>query len=801
MNKNYEKVGNSKIQELLAKEFVILDGAMGTMLQNSGLKLGERPEALNLSQPELLKSIHRAYLAAGSDVVYANTFGANAHKLAGTGIDLTATVTAAVKNAKEVAAEFTDKNPMVALDVGPIGELLEPSGVLTFEEAYEIFKEVLVIGEAAGADLVIFETMTDLYEMKAAVLAAKENTALPVFATMTFEENGRTFTGCGIENMALTLTGLGVDALGINCSLGPKEILPLMEQLSKLTPLPLIAKPNAGLPDPETGKFNVLAGEFGELMASYAKLGVKCLGGCCGTTDAYIKSLCENVADLKCVEREYTAKTKVCSASEVVVVDTVRVIGERINPTGKKVFAQALRDGNISYVLNQAIEQLDAGADILDVNVGVPGLDEKSVMTAVVKAIQSVTAAPLQIDSSKVEALEAGLRACNGKPILNSVNGEDEKLEQILPLAKKYGAAVVALTMDERGLPENAQQRFEIAEKILNKALEYGIPREDVLVDCLTLTVSAQQKDCFETLAAMKRIKDELGLQLVLGVSNISFGIPNRNLINHSFLTLAMAHGLTLPIINPNNGDMMDAIAAYKVLSGQDVDSVEYIGKFGGESKTPATAVATSVSNMTLEAAIMRGLDDEVVKLTAEMLASTSPLDLVNGTLIPTLDEVGKKYESGEIFLPQLIRSAGASCKAFDIIKAEIAKTNGSSIMKGKIILATVKGDIHDIGKNIVKVVLENYGYEIIDLGKDVAPAKVVDTAIALDVKLIGLSALMTTTVESMAETIKAVHASGHNCKIMVGGAVLTADYAAKIGADFYAKDAKQSVDIAKIVL
>ncbi|MFI3141735.1 MAG: homocysteine S-methyltransferase family protein [Clostridia bacterium] len=784
------------IKKLFEKEFIILDGATGTMLQNSGLKLGERPEMLNFTKPELIQNVHKAYLNAGSDIVYANTFGANKHKLEGFDYSVSEVIFKAIENAKIACADF---DALVALDVGPIGELLEPSGTLKFEEAYDVFSEVVIAGQKAGADLIVFETMTDLYEVKSAVLAAKENTDLPIFVTMTFEENGRTFTGCGIENMALTLEGLGVDAIGMNCSLGPVEILPLMQKLSTCTSLPLIAKPNAGLPDPETGGYNIDADEFGKVMKDYANCGVKILGGCCGTTEKYISALKTNLGTATLAERVYEPKTKFCSATEVVEVDTVRVIGERINPTGKKRFAAALRERDISYVLGQAIEQVESGADILDVNVGVPQLDEARLMVDIVKAIQSVVSVPLQIDSSKFEALEAGLRVYNGKPILNSVNGEDEKLHTILPLAKKYGAAVVCLTMDETGIPKNAAQRVEIAKKIMNTALSYGIKKQDILIDCLTLTVSAQQKDCFETLEAMSIIKNELGLNHVLGVSNISFGLPNRNLINHTFLTLAMNNGLTLPILNPNSTSMMDAISAYKVLSGYDTDSEMFIEKY--KTNPLAEVLSVQKNEQTIENAILKGLGDEVKTLASQLLLSMKPLEIVNGILIPTLDIVGQKYESGEFFLPQLIRSASACCGAFDVIKDEINKTNQESISKGKIILATVKGDIHDIGKNIVKVILENYGYDIIDLGRDVAPELVLETAIKHEVRLIGLSALMTTTVQSMKETIDLIKSSNHECKIMVGGAVLTAEYASKIGADFYAKDAQKSVEIAKEIL
>lgn len=778
------------------KEYVILDGATGTMLQKSGLKLGELPEMLNFTQPELLQSIQEKYLLAGSDIIYANTFGANSHKMADSGKSVEEIVTEAIKISKEVASKYDNK--FVALDIGPIGELLEPSGVLTFEEAYDIFKEIVIAGEKAGADLVVFETMTDLYEVKAGILACQENTDLPIFVTMTFEENGRTFTGCGIENMAMTLQGLNIDAIGLNCSLGPKELLPLMTKLSKNTSLPLIIKANAGLPN-QDGNYNVDADEFSEYMIEYAKLGVKIFGGCCGCTDEFIKKTCDKIASVKHVKQVYTPTTRYCSATEVVNLDTVRVIGERINPTGKKRFQQALKENEISYILSQALEQVEAGADILDVNVGVPQCDEAGLMKTVVKAIQSIVSTPLQIDSSKVSALEAGLRIYNGKPILNSVNGEDEKLNEILPLAKKYGAGIVCLTIDEDGIPTTAEKRVEITKKILAKALEYGIPKEDVLVDCLTLTVSAQQKDCFETLKAMRIIRDELGLQLVLGVSNISFGLPNRNLINHSFLTLAMNNGLTLPILNPNTPSMMDAVRAYRVLSAYDLDSEVFIEKYSNiTTDTPSAPVTTS--DMSLEEAVMKGLADPAREKTVELIKTTEPMVIVNEILIPTLDIVGQKFEAGEFFLPQLIRTAQASLSAFDVIKTEIAKTSTETISKGKIILATVKGDVHDIGKNIVKVILENYGFQIIDLGKDVDPKLIVDTAIKEDIQLVGLSALMTTTVESMKLTIDMLKEAKPECLTVVGGAVLTAEYASKIGADYYAKDAKKTADIAKEV-
>lgn len=778
----------------------ILDGALGTMLQKKGLLLGERPELLNLKNPALVQSVHDAYVAAGSDIICANTFGANAHKLQGAGHSVQEVIAAGVAIAKQ-AAQGKGSGCKVALDVGPIGELLEPSGTLTFEQAYDVFAEMVVAGKDAGADLIVFETMTDLYEVKAAVLAAKEHSALPVFVTMTFEANGRTFTGCSIPAMATCLQGLGVDAMGINCSLGPVEILPLMKKLAQYTKLPLIAKPNAGLPHPETGAYGLDAQTFAQVMAEYPAIGVQYLGGCCGTTEQFLIALREQTQGAVIAPRAYTPATRFCTATKVVTVDTVRVIGERINPTGKKRFAQALRDGEMPYVLGQAIEQVEAGAEILDVNVGVPQLDEVALMTQTVKAIQSVVDVPLQIDSSKVAALEAGLRVYNGKPLLNSVNGEADKLHAILPLAKKYGAGLVCLTMDERGIPADAATRVEIAQKILKMALSYGIPKEDILVDCLTLTVSAQQKDCTETLKAMATIRDTLGLQLVLGVSNISFGLPNRALINHSFLTLAMAHGLTLPILNPNAKDMMDAVDAYRVLSGYDVDSESFIARHSGDGNTGTSAPAAG-QGYTLEEAILKGLSQVVEEHTKELLKTTPPLAIVNERLIPALDVVGQKYDSGAFFLPQLIRSATACSAAFEVLKKSLATGDAAaSISKGTIILATVKGDIHDIGKNIVKVILENYGYKIIDLGKDVSAQQIVESAMAENVSLVGLSALMTTTVESMRETIVLLRESGHPCTIMVGGAVLTPEYAEKIGADFYAKDAQKAVEIAKRVL
>lgn len=796
-----------KIDELLKKDFIFLDGAMGTMLQASGLKLGERPEVLCITEPETIIDIHKQYINAGSDIVYANTFGGNAHKLEGTGHSVDEVITAAVKVAKK-ACEGTEA--LAALDIGPIGELLEPSGTLKFEEAYEIFKEMLVSGEKAGADLVVFETMTDLYEVKAAVLAAKENTKLPIFVTMTFEENGRTFTGCTVESMACVLEGLGVDAVGINCSLGPKEIFPLAKRLTEATNLPVVIKANAGLPDPLTNEYDITPELFGEYMKMYSEIGINIAGGCCGTNPDFIKETVKAMPLAKGKRKIVNSVSKLCSPQKMVEITGIRPIGERINPTGKKRFQQALRECDLNYIAERAIEQTDAGAEILDVNVGLPGIDEAETMVKVVKTLQSVTNLPLQIDSSDPKAIEAGLRVFNGKAIVNSVNGEQEVMDKILPIVKKYGASVVGLAMDSNGIPKTAEARIEIAERILKNALSYGIKKEDVFIDCLTLTVSAQQEQAKETLKAVRYVKEQMGLHTVLGVSNISFGLPAREFITCSFLVQAMANGLDLPIINPNQQAVMDAIYSFRVLSGEDKDSVDYIEKFANRTMTQSEPVQAGAGtgkkdekqgDLDIAYAVSKGLKEEAAKITEELLKTKTEMEIINELLIPALDRVGERYEKQEIFLPQLINSASASCEAFEVLKKSILKKGTGSVSKGKIILATVKGDIHDIGKNIVKVILENYGYQVIDLGRDVAIEAVVETAKKEDVKLVGLSALMTTTLKSMSDTIDALRNSGHECKIVVGGAVLTPEYAKQIGADCYAKDAKQTVDFAKEVL
>lgn len=782
-------------KDLLKKEFIILDGAMGTVLQSKGLELGEIPEKLGMDQPEEIIAIHKSYIDAGSDIVYTNTFGANRYKLEGCGYSVQEIISQAVANAKK-ACEGT--SALVALDIGPIGQLLEPTGSLSFEEAYDIFKEEIIAGK--DADIIIFETMTDLYELKAGVLAAKENSTLPIMCTMTFEENMRTFTGVSIPAMALTLNGLGVDAIGVNCSLGPVELNPIIKELSQWTNLPIIVKPNAGLPDPLTNEYNVSPEQFADEIEKLIPYGIRIIGGCCGTSPEYIKTILSKLKDKKAEKGIKKIKPGICSATTTSIINQPRIIGERINPTGKKLFKQALINNDIDYILNQAIEQVNAGADILDVNIGMPDIDEKSMMVRTIKALQGIVDVPLQIDSTIPEVLEAALRVYNGKPIVNSVNGEEDSLCSVLPLVKKYGASVVGLTLDKNGIPQKAEDRLEIAKHIVDRATATGIPREDIYIDCLTLTASAEQEGVIETLKALKMVKEQLGVKTVLGVSNISFGLPNRELINQNFLAMALTYGLDLPIINPNVPSMTGAVRAYKLLTNIDKNSTKYIEAYNNFAKAPTQSTQVS-KEIDIIYAIEKGLKKEGGEIVERLLQTTDSMEIINTMLIPALDKVGAEFESGKIFLPQLIQSAGVAQVAFEVIKKKLVHEDKAPISKGKIVLATVKGDIHDIGKNIVKVLLENYGYTVIDLGRDVDYQCVVDAVIEHNCKLVGLSALMTTTLKSMENTIKLIHENNLDCKVMVGGAVLTPEYAKKIGADFYSKDAKESVDVAKIVL
>ena len=796
---------------------ILLDGGMGTMLQAAGMKLGTRPEDLNIENPELIRSIHAKYAAAGSRVVNANTFGASPHKLADSKYTLEEVITAGIANCKQAVAPY---GALVTLDVGPLGELLEPSGTLAFVDAVAEYGRIVRAGVAAGADILYFETFTDLYEMKAALLAAKENSTLPIMASMSFEANGRTFTGCTVESFAATARGLGANAVGINCSLGPKEIFPMAKRLAEAVPgdFPVFVKPNAGLPRADGSGYDITPQLYAMQMKPYRELHLFAAGGCCGTTPEFIQMLNGVFADCKPGRPEHPMLSVICSPVDCVNVDGITVVGERINPTGKKRFQQALRDGDMNYILEQAVSQAEAGAQILDVNVGAPGVDEPARMEQVVKALQSVVSLPLQLDSSHAEALERGLRVYNGKPIVNSVNGEPEVLEKVLPLCKKYGAAVVGLAIDERGIQPKAEDRVAIARRIKKAALEAGIPQEDIYIDCLTLTASAQQEDVLATVQALHTCKTELGVRTILGVSNISFGLPCRPYLNTTFLTMAMYAGLDLAIMNPSSEEMMAAVYAYNVLTNRDKQSGRYIARYADQvpasaalakamqdkaaSGVPAAAEAAgpAVSGpyAPLMKAVEQGLKGEAAACTKALLAEKEPLELVDEALIPALDIVGVKYEKGKLFLPQLLQAASAAQSAFDEIKTAIAQRGGAGASKGRIVLATVKGDVHDIGKNIVKVILENYGFEVIDLGRDVPVETVVETVREKDVHLVGLSALMTTTLKSMEETIAALHAAKLDCKVMVGGAVLTPEYAEKIGADWYAKDAKQSADIAK---
>lgn len=775
--------------------FVLLDGGMGTMLQKNGLQPGEKPELFVLRKPEKVTSIHRAYVDAGSEIIATNTFGANALKLLGTGVSVQTVIEASVKAAKK-ACEGTDAR--TALDIGPIGELLEPSGTLSFEKAYDLFAEMMIAGVQAGADLILIETMTDLYEAKAALLAAKENTSLPVLVSMTFEENGRTFSGTSIEAMALTLSPLEPAAIGINCSLGPAEIMPLARRLASMTKLPVFMKPNAGLPDPMTGMHGLSPEDFCEQMKDCMSFGVSIIGGCCGTTPETISCLAEAFRGKIPAKRTYTAKSRICSSTHVVEIDGVRAIGERINPTGKKRLKQELKNNNLSYVQAQAVSQQDDGADILDVNVGTPEVDEVTMLPAVVKAVQAVTGLPLQLDSSSPAALEAALRVYNGKAIVNSTSAEQEKLDAILPLCKKYGAAIVGLTLDENGIPDTSEKRFLLAEKIMTAALKTGIPKEDIYIDCLVLPISAAARSAEITVEALRMVKEKLGLKTLLGVSNISFGLPSRPFVNQTFLVMAMKNGLDLPILNPSSPELMSSLSAFKLLTGQDEGAEDFIAKFGGQVASQTEKKSQATGQIALDAAIERGLKTEAGDAAKQLLCSgMEGIEVVNQYLMPALDRVGKGFEKGTLYLPQLLGAAGAAQTAFDVIR----NSYGSEEKDGPpVVLATVKGDIHDIGKNIVKVLLENYGYKVIDLGRDVPPEQVVEATRKSGAKLVGLSALMTTTLPAMAETIQALRAEKIDCKIVVGGAVLTEEYAMTIGADFYAKDAMRSVEIAKIV-
>lgn len=789
-----------EIKEYLKDHLLIFDGAMGTMLQKEGLPIGDNPEIFGMKNPDKLLKIHKKYLEAGCNVLTTNTFGCNELKVNKLGCTAEEVIDNAITIARQAIDESSKNRPrFVALDIGPIGEMLEPMGTLSFDRAYEIFKRQAIQGEKSGADLIIIETMMDLYEAKVAVLAAKENTSLPIICTMTFDENGRSFTGCLPESMVATIEGLGVDALGVNCSLGPKQLLPIVKTITELANVPVIVQANAGLPVIENNEaiYKMTAKEFFQGVKAFVDLGVSIIGGCCGTNETFIKEICDNINELKKKEPKRRESTIVCSAAKYVDVQGPAIVGERLNPTGRQPLIDAYTSGNNDYVINLALEQSKEGSEILNINVGVPELDEEKAMKRVIKGIQEVVDTPLQIDSSNVKALEAGLRYYNGRTILNSVNGKEKSLNDILPLAKKYGACIVGLTLDEDGIPSTAEGRFNIAKKIVERAEQYGIKRKDIFIDCLSLTVSAQQEEAMETIKAIKMVKEQLGCKTILGVSNISFGIPNRQALNNMYLNLALGSGLDLAIINTEDKLMVESIDAYRVINNIDKGCIEYIEKFRNILKDTRQKESKN-NNLTLENAIERGLKEEAKDLTLKILESKDEHYVLDKVLIPTLDVVGSRYDKGELFLPQMIQSAETVKVSLNIIKERLSKKNNIS-SKGKIIVATVQGDIHDIGKNIVKIMLENYGYEVIDLGKDVPIEEVVRRAKEENIELIGLSALMTTTVENMKKTIESLKENQINAKVFVGGAVVTEEYAQKINADYYSKDAKSAVEIAKI--
>lgn len=793
------------IRDRLGKQMVFFDGGTGTILQEQGLKAGELPEVWNIEKREAIVALHRDYLLAGCDILKTNTFGANRLKFPG---DETYTlndiIEAAVGNAKEAVKMVGQKERYIALDIGPTGKLLKPMGDLDFNDAYDIFKEVVKIGVSCGVDLILIETMSDSYEAKAALLAAKENCDLPVFITTIYGENGKLLTGGSVVSTVALLEGLGADAIGINCGLGPVQMKGICEELLRYASVPVIVNPNAGLPRSENGKtvFDVGAEQFSETMKEIVKMGAWIVGGCCGTTPEHIRVLretCESIMPRPIEEKNITIVSSYAQA--VIIGEKPVIIGERINPTGKSKFKQALRDNNVEYILNEGLTQQDKGAHILDVNVGLPEIDEPDMMERVIKELQSIIDLPLQIDTSNMEAMERAMRIYNGKPMINSVNGKQEVMEAVFPLVKKYGGVVVGLALDEGGIPDTAEGRIAVAEKIYKTAESYGISRKNIVIDALAMTISSDSHSALITLETLRRIKEEYHGKTILGVSNISFGLPQREIINSNFYTMAMQNGLSCGIINPGSEAMMRSYYAYCALADLDAQCGDYIEKYANQPAAIPTAAAGPNAGMTLAGCIEKGLRERAAETTAQLLETAQPLEVINEELIPSLDRVGKGFEKGTVFLPQLLMSAEAAKAAFEVIKKRMEQSGEVQEKKGKIILATVKGDIHDIGKNIVKVLLENYSYDVLDLGKDVPPETIVETAVKEEVALVGLSALMTTTVVNMEATIELLRREKPGTKVVVGGAVLTPEYAASIGADCYAKDAMATVHYAQKIL
>lgn len=801
------------LQEL-QERILFCDGGMGSLLQEQGLPPGELPGIWNMTHPEVLVNIHKAYLEAGADIITTNTFGVDGLKYnQHTRYGAETVIRAAVGHVRQAISE-SGKKAWTALDISSTGKLLKPLGDLGFEEAYQIFAEVVTAGAAAGADLILIETMSDSYEAKAAVLAARENSNLPVFVTMTFDARGKLLTGGNAESTVALLEGLGVDALGVNCGLGPIQMKEIVRSILSVASVPVIVNPNAGLPRSEGGKtvYDIDSDTFAEVMREIAAMGARIIGGCCGTTPEHIRKTVARCRDVVPVPVTAKHRTVVSSFAQAVVIDRDPVIiGERINPTGKSRFKQALRDHDLEYILREGVAQQDHGAHILDVNVGLPEIDEPAMMEEVVKELQSIIDLPLQIDTSDISAMERAMRIYNGKPMINSVNGKQESMAAVFPLVKKYGGVVVALALDEGGIPETAEGRIQIARKIYAKAAEYGIGAWDIVIDALCLTVSADSQGAITTLETLKRVKEELHGKTVLGVSNISFGLPQREIINAAFFTMAMQNGLSAAIINPNAEAMMRAYYSFRALMNLDAQCGDYIrvysgavatlGESAGKNTAHSVSGGSSDSGMGLMESIKRGLKERAAAAVTEALTQRDELEIIQAEMIPALDQVGKGFEAGTVFLPQLLMSAEAAKAAFEIIKDRMLQKGRSQKKKGTVILATVKGDIHDIGKNIVKVLLENYSFEVLDLGKDVPPELVVETAIEKQVSLVGLSALMTTTVPSMEETIRQLREHAPGVKVMVGGAVLTEDYARTIDADRYCRDAMASVNYAQEVL
>ncbi|MBE6549107.1 MAG: homocysteine methyltransferase [Ruminococcaceae bacterium] len=796
-----------KILDYAKNNILYLDGGMGTLLQERGLEAGELPELWNLSHPDIIRDIHESYFSAGSNVVCANTFGANPLKFSE--CELEAVISSALENARaarEISKGSHEK--FIALDIGPCGKLLKPYGDLAFEDAVALFSKVVILGVKHGAELVFIETMNDSYETKAALLAAKETCDLPVFVSNAYGSDGKLMTGATPEAMCAMLEGLGADAIGANCSLGPSQLAPIIDRLLTVASVPVFVKANAGLPSVKDGKtvFDVSAEEFSKVTADMLSRGARMAGGCCGTTPEYISALVcasKGIAPISVTDKGLTVISSYANA--VTFGKAPVLIGERINPTGKKRFKQALVEGDMDYILSEALREEECGVPVLDVNVGIPDIDEREVLVSAVREIQSVCALPLQIDTSNATAMEAALRIYNGKAMINSVNGKEESMRAVFPLAKKYGGVIVALTLDENGIPETAEERFRIAENILAVASEYGIKKKDIIFDTLTMTVSADKNAAKVTLDALSLISERLGCKTVLGVSNVSFGLPARDMINSTFFTSALERGLSAAIMNPYSQEMMKVYYSYRALHGLDESFSDYIAF--SESYSMTTQVAASVQKAdvkyasALEEAVVKGLKERASELVVEMLKGNAPLDIVQGHIIPALDIVGKGFEEKTIYLPQLLMSAEAAKSAFEEIKVAMLSKSGEEKTDGarfKVIIATVKGDIHDIGKNIVKLLLENYGFTVIDLGRDVPPETIVERAIAEDVSLVGLSALMTTTVPAMEETIALLREKHPKCKVIVGGAVLNREYAERIGADKYAKDAMEAVRYAE---